>query len=174
MYNFISPFIMVAKLFLENMPALLESARTTSKLEKQRYFLKNIDFHTNLARNLNLFPEIQQQLAEVGNKNIWFHLVNNPVLVPTVQDWLFENVDFIRQLQLISNPKLHSDLQRRIAASDNDLFKIRLLTNYYLLPELLPDLFQKYYQQFKPLIGFGFKYQNPQTQELLEKYLLLI
>lgn len=90
-----------------------------------------------------------------------------------IQKILTKDPNKLVRIALARNQFLHPEIQR-ILSSDESA-QCELSCNTMLIPELFPKLFLK----FKQTILFRlkwceFKYNNPATQELLEKYLLLV
>lgn len=76
---------------------------------------------------------------------------------------------------LAENLHLHPEVQKILSQDTDDEVRKELILNRNLLPEVFSNLFLEFKSELIYLTRYNnFKYQNPKTQELLEKYLLLV
>lgn len=117
--------------------------------ELQVKFLHNIEYcHLTMTEHPNLSFAAQQILIQ--NNSSWFGLAANPKLIIKYQEIIAESDNIADRFKLFTNPNLDSKLFINLFLefkNDLDILKERKIT---------------------------LKYNNPKTQELLEKSLLLI
>lgn len=130
----------------------LEASTTTDIVKQNKFAIGPLAHKTPLAKNPHLAPKLQLQLCNYGGRGsslIRIELARNPSLIPELQYRIMQ----------------HGPITARRCLTMNE--------------NLMPDLFQKLIYEYSGDIfaytkNTNFKYKNPETQILLEKYLLLV